>query len=95
MRDCVRLPPFVRPLKDFLAGTEHFVECFLKVGGALRELLSYLCNILFEALLDLLAEKLLERSIAEPFSVLRGMVGDYVGDESSGKPLGALIWVLR
>jgi hypothetical protein len=81
MRDRVRFPPFIRPLKDFLAGTEHFVECFLKVGGALRELLPYLCNILLEALLDLLAEELLECAVAKPFSVLRGMVGDDIGDE--------------
>ena len=94
MRDRVRFPPFARPLKDFLPCTEHFVECFLKVGGALRELLSYLCNILFEALLDLLAEELLERAVAKPFGVLRGMVGDYVGDESARQSLCALVGVL-
>jgi hypothetical protein len=94
MRDRVRFPPFIfRPLEDFLAGTQHFVQCFLEVGGALGELLSYLRNILFEALLDLLAKELLESSVAKPFCVLRRMVGDYVGDESAREPLCALIGV--
>jgi hypothetical protein len=85
----------VRPLKDFLAGTQHFVQCFLEVGGALGQLLSYLRNILFEALLDFLAEELLQSSVAKPFCVLRRMVGNNVGDESAREPLCPLIGVLR
>lgn len=86
---------YYRPLKDFLTGTQHLVQCFLEVGGALGELLSYLRNILFEALFDLLAKELLEGSVAKPFRVLRRMVGDYVGDESAREPFCALIGVLR
>ena len=52
------------PLEDFLAAGQHFVECFLKVGGALGKLLSYLRNILFEALFDFLSKELLESSVA-------------------------------
>jgi hypothetical protein len=95
MRDCVRFPPFIRPLKDFLSRTEHFVQRFLKVRGALRELLSHLCNILFEALLDLLAEELLQSPVAKAFGMLRGMVGDNVGDKSAREPLRPLVRVLR
>ncbi len=95
MRGRVRFPPFsYRPLKDFLAGTQHFVQCFLEVGGALGQLLSHLCNILFEALFYLFAKELLECSVAKPFCVLRRMVGDYVGDESAREPFCALIGVL-
>ena len=81
-------------LEDFLAGTQHFVQCFLEVGGALRKLLPDLRNILFEALFDLLSKQLLERPVAQTLGVLRGMVGDDVRDERSGKTLGALVWIL-
>jgi hypothetical protein len=83
-----------RPLENFLARTQHFVQCFLEVGGALRELLSYLRNILFEALFDLLAKELFEGAVAKSFCVLRRMVGDYVRDESTGQPLCALVRIL-
>ena len=84
-----------RPLKDFLAGTQHFVQCFLEIGGALGKLLSYLRNILFEALLDLFAEELLEGSVAKTFCVLRRMVGNNVGHESARESLCALVGILR
>lgn len=82
------------PLKDFLAATQHFVERFLEVGRAFRELLSDLRNILFKALLDLLPKELLESSVAEAFGVLRRMIGDNVRDEGAGQALGALVGVL-
>src|SRR4029077_16959315 len=83
-----------RGLEDFLAGTQHFVQCFLKVGGALGQLLSYLRNILFEALFYLLAKELLERSVAKTFRMLCRMVGDDVGNGGAGEPLGTLIRIL-
>ena len=86
--------PGPRGLEDFLAGTQHFVQCFLKVGGALRQLLPYLRNILFEALFYLLSKELLERSVAETFRVLGGMVGDDVRDEGARESLGALVGIL-
>src|SRR6476646_666314 len=89
-RDRVRSPPFNRTpesLEDFLAGTQHFVQCFLEVGGALGELLSHLRNILLEALFYLLSKELLESPVAEPLGVLGRMVGDDVGDESARQPL--------
>ena len=85
--------PGPRGLEDFLAGTQHFVQCFLKVGGALRQLLSYLRNILFEALFYLLAKELLERSVTETFRVFGRMVGDDVRNEGASEPLGTLIWI--
>ena len=84
---------FDQPLEDFLAGTQHFVQCFLEVGGALRELLPYLSNILFKALLDLLPEELLESSVAESFGVLRGVISDDVRNQCPGQPLRPLIRV--
>jgi len=86
--------PGPRGLEDFLAGSQHFVQCFLKVGGALRQLLTYLRNILFEALFYLLSKELLERPVAKAFRVLGGMVGDNVRDQSAREPLGALVWIL-
>ena len=88
------LPPF-RPLEDFLARTEHFVERFLEVGGALSELLPHLRNILLKALFYLLSEELLESSVAQAFGVFGGMVGDDIRDEGPSQPLGALIWIFR
>jgi hypothetical protein len=55
--------------------------------------LPYLRNILFEALLDLFPEELLQRSVAKPFGVFGGMVGDDVRDERASEPLGALIGI--
>ena len=54
-------------LEDFLAGTQHFVQCFLEVGGALRKLLPDLRNILFEALFYLFSKELFEGSVTETF----------------------------
>ncbi|MEA2760998.1 MAG: hypothetical protein QOD47_282 [Gemmatimonadaceae bacterium] len=68
-------------LEDFLAGAQHFVECFLEIRRALGERLPYLRNILFKALLDLLSEKLLQRSVAKALGVFCGMVGDDVRNE--------------
>jgi hypothetical protein len=82
-RDRVHFPPFNRTpesLEDFLAGTQHFVQCFLEVGRALGQLLSHLRNILLEALFYLLSKELFQSSIAQAFSVLGGMVGNDVGD---------------
>jgi len=42
--------------------------------------LTYLRNILFEALFYLLSKELLERPVAKAFRVLGGMVGDNVRD---------------
>ena len=83
-----------RGLEDFLAGTQHFVQCFLEVGRALGKLLSYLRNILFEALFYLFSKELLERSVAETFRMLCRMVSDDVRNQGAGEPLGALIWIL-
>jgi hypothetical protein len=80
---------------EISAGAQLFVQCFLKLGGALGQLLSYLRNILFEALFDLFAKELLEGPVAKAFCVLRRMVGDYVGHESTGEPFRALIGVFR
>src|SRR5436190_17524942 len=88
------VPGSARALEDFLAGCQHFVQCFLKVSRAFSKLLSHLGNILFEALFDLLSKQLLERPVAQTLGVLRGMVGDDVRDERSGKTLGALVWIL-
>ena len=86
--------PPLQTLENFLAGREHFVQCFLKICGALGEGLPHLSNILFEALFYLLSEELLESSIAEAFGVLGRVIGDDVGDESAGESLGALIGIL-
>jgi len=86
--------PDPQPLEDFLAGTQHFVQCFLKVGGALCKLLPYLRNILFETLFYLLSKELLESSVAEALRVLGGVVGDDVRDEGTRKSLGALVRIL-
>jgi hypothetical protein len=86
--------PGPQGLEDFLACRQHFVQRFLKVGSALREWLAHLRNILFEALFYLLSKELLERSVAESFRVLGGMVGDDVRDQSASEPLGALVGIL-
>jgi hypothetical protein len=83
-----------KPLEYFLAGTQHFVQRFLKVGRALRELLPYLRNILLEALFDLLPKELLESSVAKSFGVLRRMVGDDVGHERASESLRPLVRIL-
>jgi hypothetical protein len=82
-----------RTLEDFLPCAQHLVQRFLEVRGALGELLSHLRNILFKALLDLFSEELLESSIAKPFGVLGGMVGDDVRDKGTREPLRALIGI--
>ena len=84
-----------RALEDFLAATQHFVQRFLKIGGAFRKLLSHLRNILFEALFYLLSKELLEGPVAETFGVLRRVIGDDVRDEGACQPLCSLIWILR
>jgi hypothetical protein len=56
--------PGPQGLEDFLACRQHFVQRFLKVGGALREWLAHLRNILFEALFYLFSKELLERPVA-------------------------------
>src|SRR2546423_98268 len=86
--------PGPRGLEDFLAGTKHFVECFLKIGCAFRKLLSYLRNILFKALFDLLSKELLESSVAKSFGVLRRMVRDDVGDQRPCQALRPLVRIL-
>ena len=86
--------PGPRGLEDFLAGTQHFVQCFLKVRGTLGQLLSHLRNILFEALFYLLSKELLERPVAKSFRVFGGMVGDDVRNEGACEPLRALIRIL-
>src|SRR6266571_1194464 len=83
-----------RALKDFLPATQHFVQRFLKIGGAFRKLLSHLRNILFEALFYLLSKELLESPVAETFGVLRRVIGDDVRDEGARQPLCSLIWIL-
>ena len=83
-----------RTLEDFLAGTQHFVQCFLEVGGALRKLLPYLRNILFKALFYLFAKELLEGSVTEPFGVFGRVVGDDVRHERPCQTLGALVRIL-
>ena len=86
--------PPLQTLENFLAGREHFVQCFLKICGALGEGLPHLSNILFEALFYLFSKELLERPVAETLRVLGGMVGDDVRDQGASEPLGALVGVL-
>jgi hypothetical protein len=86
--------PGPQGLEDFLACRQHFVQRFLKVSGALRELLAYLRNILFEALFYLLSKELLERAVAETLRVLGGMVGDDVRDQRASESLCALVGIL-
>lgn len=81
-------------LEYFLATAQDFVERFLEVGGALRELLPHLRNILFEALLYLFPEQLLEGAVAQPLGVFRGMIGDDVGDESPRQAFRPLVRIL-
>src|SRR5438552_2903432 len=86
-------PP--RPLEDFLAATQHFVQCFLKIGGAFCKLLPYLRNILLKALFYLLSKELLESAVAETFSVLGRVIGDDIRDQRAREPLCSLIRILR
>ena len=86
--------PPLQTLENFLAGRQHFVQCFLKVSGALCKLLSHLRNILFEALFYLLSKELFECPIAQTLGVFCRVIGDDVGDESAGESLGALIGIL-
>jgi hypothetical protein len=82
-------------LEDFLARTKHFVERFLKVRRAFRQLLANLRNILFEALFYLLPKELFQSAIAQALSVLCWVVSDDVGHESARKPFCALVRILR
>jgi len=54
-------------------------------------LLSYLRNILFKALFNLVSKELFQSSVAETLGVLRRMVGDDVRNERASQALGALI----
>jgi hypothetical protein len=83
-----------RVLEDFLAATQHFIQCFLKVGGAFRELLPYLRNILFEALFYLLSKELFQSPVTQALRVFRRVVSDDVGNEGTRETLGALVGVL-
>src|SRR5687767_5716940 len=59
------------------------------------ELLPHLVEILLVALLDLLPEDLLERSIPDRLVTLLRLVGDHVGDERAREPLGLLVGIVR
>ena len=83
-----------RTLEDFLAGTQHFIQCFLEVGRALRKLLPYLRNILFKALFYLLSKELFEGSVTKAFRVFGGVVSNDVGHERPRQPLGTLVGIL-
>ena len=81
-------------LEDFPAARQHFVECFLKIGGVLRELLAYLRNILLEALFYLLSEELLQGSVAQSLGVLCRVIGDDIRNKGTRETLGALVRIL-
>src|SRR5512140_1762087 len=71
------------PLEELLSSGEHVVQCVLEVRGAFGELAADLLDVFLVALLDLLAEELLQRSVAHPFLPLLREVRDDVRDEGA------------
>jgi hypothetical protein len=65
------------------------------VRRTLGELAAHLLDVFLVALLDLLAEELLERSIAQPFLALLREVGDDVRDERTRETLGLRVGIVR
>src|SRR5688572_13951460 len=82
-------------LEDFLAGAEHFVQRLLKMRRRAREICSHLRNVLFIALLYLFAKELLERSLLQPFRMLRRIVCDHVRNERASETLRAKAGIPR
>ena len=63
--------PLLPPGLEHLAPScEHVVQRFLEVHGRLGELAAHLFDILLVALLDLVAEQLLQRSALQAFIAL-------------------------
>ena len=83
-----------RPLEDFLARCQNFVQRFLKISGAFSKWLSNLGNILLEALFDFFSKELFERPVAQALRMLGRMVSHDVRDQSPRQSLRALIRIL-
>lgn len=68
-------------LEEPLPAGEDLVQCILKVRRRIGKLLSHLIDVFLEALLDLLAEEIFERSIAETFVPSLREICDEIRDE--------------
>src|SRR6478672_10083035 len=82
-------------LKDSLACAKHFVQRFLKMRGCARKVSAHLRNVFLVALLDLVSEKLLQRSLLQTFRMLRWIIRNHVGNESARKAFRSQAWIAR
>lgn len=73
-------------LEKLLAACENVVQRILKVRGRSSEVTSDLIDIFLVALLDLVAEQGLERSIAQTLCMTRWMIRYDIGDKRARKP---------
>ena len=79
--------PFCLALENLSASAQYFVQRFLKVSRRAREVGTDLRDILLIALLDFVAEELLERTLFQSFCVLSRIIGNHVRYERSRQSL--------
>lgn len=83
------------PLEDLAPAGQHVVQRFLEVRGRFSEVPAHLLHVLLVALLDLVAEHLLQGATLDSLFAFCGMISDHVGHQRARESARLLVRVIR